>query len=172
MFDIAAWRVFWIVLGFIGVGAALTFPPSRDVSDHYTFELVDREVKHGSGTTVLVRLVDERTGKVVPDATLFISRLDMSPHGMGAMEAPLEPLPDTLPGYYRFETDLSIRQPRTLLPKPFELASKVGSHPLGVSARKIPMAPATAPHSAAPVYMSVPATEPAPPVRQLSGLPL
>ncbi|MFC1458299.1 FixH family protein [Microvirga arabica] len=99
---------FWIVLGFIGVGAALTFPPSRDVSDHYTFELVDREVKHGSGTTILVRLVDERTGKVVPDATLFISRLDMSPHGMGAMEAPLEPLPDTLPGYYRFETDLSM----------------------------------------------------------------
>ena len=108
MFDFAAWRAFWIVLVFLGVGAALTFPPSRGVSDHYTFELVDREVKHGSGTTVLVRLVDERTGKVVPDATLFISRLDMSPHGMDAMEAPLEPLPDTLPGYYRFETDLSM----------------------------------------------------------------
>nr|WP_246742542.1 FixH family protein [Microvirga splendida] len=86
----------------------MTFSPSRNALDHYTFELVDREVKHGSGTTILVRLVDERTGKVVPDATLFISRLDMSPHGMGAMEAPLEPLPDTLPGYYRFETDLSM----------------------------------------------------------------
>lgn len=108
MFGLAVWRALLAVLVLMGVGAVLTFSPGRAVPDHYTFELVEREVKQGSGTTVLVRLVDERTGKVVPDATLFISRLDMSPHGMGAMEAPLEPLPDTLPGYFRFETDLSM----------------------------------------------------------------
>ncbi|WP_262032406.1 hypothetical protein [Microvirga sp. Mcv34] len=72
-------RAFCAVLVLVSVGAAVTFSPGRNVSDHYTFELVDREVKHGSGTTVLVRRVDEQTGKVAPDATLFISRLDMSP---------------------------------------------------------------------------------------------
>ena len=75
----------------------------------YAFELVDREVRQGSGATVTVRLVDARTGKVVPDATLFISRLDMSPDDMSEMSAPLEPVPDMLPGYYRFETDLAMR---------------------------------------------------------------
>jgi hypothetical protein len=45
------------------VGAALAFSPISASSDHYTFELVDREVKQGSGATILVRLVDERTGK-------------------------------------------------------------------------------------------------------------
>ncbi|MFC4172447.1 FixH family protein [Microvirga sp. GCM10011540] len=108
MFYVSLWRAFLAVLVVTGAGAALTFSSSRNVAAPYIFELVEREVKQGFGTTVLVRLVDERTGKTVPDATLFISRLDMSPHGMGAMEAPLEPLPDTLPGYYRFETDLSM----------------------------------------------------------------
>jgi hypothetical protein len=45
---------------------------------------------------------------VVPDATLFISRLDMFPHGIGRTEAALEPLPDTLSGYDGFETDLTM----------------------------------------------------------------
>ncbi len=93
----------------VGIGSALAYSrPGAQPSD-YTFELVDREIKQGARTTVVVRLVDERTGKVVPDATLFISRIDMSPDGMGAMTAPLEPLSDSLPGYFRFETDLTMR---------------------------------------------------------------
>lgn len=90
----------------IGVGTAFAFSAPRGRSGDYAFELVDREVKQGGGATVMVRLVDIRTGKVVPDAILFTSRIDMSPDGMNAMTAPLEPMPDTLPGYYRFETDL------------------------------------------------------------------
>lgn len=102
------WRALALVLLLMGAGVAVASSFRRGSSDHYAFELVEREVKQGYGTTILVRLVDEQTGKVVPDAVLFISRIDMSPDGMGQMTAPLELQADTLPGYYRFETDLSM----------------------------------------------------------------
>ncbi|AWN42597.1 FixH family protein [Methylobacterium durans] len=102
------WRVLALTLLLTLSGATLASSFGRRSSSDYTFELVEREVKQGYGTTILVRLVDERTGKVVPDAVLFISRIDMSPDGMGAMTAPLELRTDTLPGHYRFETDLSM----------------------------------------------------------------
>ncbi len=102
------WRALAAALLLLGVGTTLALSSGPQPED-YTFELVDREVRYGSGATVTVRLVDTRTGKVVPDATLFISRLDMSPDDMSEMSSPLEPLPDTLPGYYRFETDLVMK---------------------------------------------------------------
>ena len=102
------WRALALVLLLMGAGVTLASPFSRASSGRYAFELVEREVKQGYGTTILVRLVYERTGKVVPDAVLFISRIDMSPDGMNAMTAPLELQADALPGYYRFETDLSM----------------------------------------------------------------
>ena len=84
-----------------------------DVRD-YQFELVDRVVKQGYGALVTVRLVHRSTGKVVPNALVFMSRIDMSPDGMGDMTAPLEPMSDTLPGYFRFETDLVMEGPWAL----------------------------------------------------------
>ncbi|WP_246726465.1 FixH family protein [Microvirga arsenatis] len=75
-------------------------------SSDYQFDLVERELKQGYGAVLTVRLVHRATGKVVPGAVVFISRLDMSPDSMGEMTAPLEPVPDVLPGYFRFETDL------------------------------------------------------------------
>ena len=92
----------------IGVGPAAAVSSTHAKPDAFAFELVDREIKQGHGSTLKVRLVDVRTGKTVPDAILFISRLDMSPDGMGEMSARLEPLSDALPGYYLFETDLSM----------------------------------------------------------------
>lgn len=99
-------RALVAVLILLGVGTTLALSTGGNRSGDYAFELVDREVKQGGGATVTVRLVDTRTSEVVPDAVLFISRIDMSPDGMAAMEALLEALPDTLPGYYRFEADL------------------------------------------------------------------
>lgn len=90
-------------------GTALGFSRTRGGPDDYTFELVEREVKQGGGATITVRLVDTRTGKVVPDAVLFTSRLDMSPDGMTEMSASLEQAADMLPGYYRFVTDLTMQ---------------------------------------------------------------
>lgn len=96
----------WAAALLVSIGLASPGLAARaDVRD-YAFELVDREIKQGYGATITVRLVHRPTGKVVPDAVVFMSRIDMSPDGMGDMTAPLEPVSDTLPGYFRFETDL------------------------------------------------------------------
>jgi hypothetical protein len=126
------WRALALVLLLMGTGVAVASSSSRGSPDHYAFELVEREVKQGSGTTILVRLVDERTGKVVPDAVLFISRIDMSPDGMGSMTAPLELQADTLPGYYRFETDLSMEGAWALT-----LAAKIPGLPSPIQRRLV-----------------------------------
>lgn len=114
----------WVAALLFGIGLASPGLATRaDVRD-YRFELVDREVKQGYGATVTVRLVHWPTGKVVPDAVVFMSRIDMSPDGMGDMTAPLEPMSDTLPGYFRFETDLVMEGTWAL-----NLAAKVPGEP-------------------------------------------
>lgn len=78
-----------------------------DITD-YEFRLVQTEVKHGKGAIVAVRLVDKRSGKAVPDAVIFATRIDMAPDGMETMAAPIEALPSTEPGVYRFKTNLTM----------------------------------------------------------------
>ena len=78
-----------------------------DVKD-YEFQLVQTEVKKGDGAVVAVRLVNKKTGKTVPDAVIFAKRIDMAPDAMKEMVAPLEALPSTEPGVYRFKTNLSM----------------------------------------------------------------
>ena len=74
----------------------------------YEFQLVQTQVKKGDGATVAVRLVDKRSGKPVPDAVIIAQRIDMAPDGMPTMAAPIELLPSTEPGVYRFKTNLSM----------------------------------------------------------------
>jgi len=76
-----------------------------DITD-YEFRLVQTDVKQGTGAIVAVRLVDKRSGKAVPDAVIFATRIDMAPDGMETMAAPIEALPSTEPGIYRFKTNL------------------------------------------------------------------
>ena len=76
-----------------------------DIAD-YEFRLVQTNLKQGDGAMVSVRLVDKRTGKAVPDAVIFAMRIDMAPDGMPTMTAPVEALPSTEPGIYRFKTNL------------------------------------------------------------------
>lgn len=76
-----------------------------DITD-YEFRLVQTEVKHGNGAIVAVRLIDKRSGNAVPDAVIFATRIDMAPDGMETMSAPIEALPSTEPGTYRFRTNL------------------------------------------------------------------
>jgi hypothetical protein len=73
----------------------------------YEFQLVQTEVTTGDAV-IAVRLVDKRSGKAVPDAVIFAKRIDMAPEGMPTMAAPLEPLPSTEPGVYRFKANLSM----------------------------------------------------------------
>jgi Cu/Ag efflux protein CusF len=76
-----------------------------DIKD-YEFQLVQTNVKQGDGAIVAVRLVDRRSGKTVPDAVIFATRIDMAPDGMPTMTAPIEALPSTEQGVYRFKTNL------------------------------------------------------------------
>ncbi|HQS19127.1 FixH family protein [Reyranella sp.] len=78
-----------------------------DIAD-YEFRLVQTNLKQGDGAMVSVRLVDKRTGKEVPDAVIFAMRIDMAPDGMPTMTAPIEALPSTEPGIYRFKTNLTM----------------------------------------------------------------
>lgn len=87
---------------------ALNAPPARaDIKD-YEFRLTQDELKQGNGVIVTVQLVDRRSGKPVPDAVIFSKRLDMEPDGMAMMATPLEALPVSEPGSYRFKTNLTM----------------------------------------------------------------
>ena len=68
--------------------ATASFAGAQD----YEFQAVQTEIKQGPGSTVSVRLVDKRTGKAVPDAVIFTTRMDMAPDGMETMTTTVEPI--------------------------------------------------------------------------------
>jgi hypothetical protein len=78
-----------------------------DIKD-YEFQLVDQTVKAGPDKTIAVRLVNKTTGKPVPDAVIFASRLDMTPDGMQEMATKLTPISGAEPGIYRFKANVSM----------------------------------------------------------------
>lgn len=74
-----------------------------DIKD-YRFELVDPAVKAGTTDRVFtVRLVNTKTGRPVPDAVVFATRLDMAADGMPEMATKIAPVPGTEPGTYKFK---------------------------------------------------------------------
>ena len=87
--------------------AAIASPALADVKD-FEFQLVQSEVKKGSGAIVAVRLVNKKTGQPVPNAVFAAKRIDMAPDAMAEMASPLELMPATEPGVYRFKTNLSM----------------------------------------------------------------
>ena len=96
-----------------GAGLALTalalaspLPRALAAASDYEFRLTQTEVKKGDASVISAMLVDKRTGKTVPDAVIFARRLDMAPSGMETMTTPVEPLPSTEPGVYRFKAKL------------------------------------------------------------------
>jgi YtkA-like len=74
----------------------------------YEFRLVKSEMKKGDAE-VAVRLVNKKTGKLVPNAVIFAKRIDMAPDGMEMMASSIEQLPSNEPGVYRFKTELSMQ---------------------------------------------------------------
>ncbi|MDZ4841632.1 MAG: FixH family protein [Hyphomicrobium aestuarii] len=94
----------------LALGTALTIGHSplafADIKD-YEFQLIDKEVKEGQAV-VTVKLIQKSTGKAIPDAVIFAKRIDMGPDQMEAMTAPLDLLPNSEPGTYRFKTDLTM----------------------------------------------------------------
>ncbi|MDB5652808.1 MAG: hypothetical protein JWQ94_421 [Tardiphaga sp.] len=73
-----------------------------DIND-YRFELVAPTVQAGPDKVVTVRLLNSKTGKAVPDAVVFATRLDMAPEGMPEMATKVAAVPGVEPGTYRFK---------------------------------------------------------------------
>jgi hypothetical protein len=69
---------------------------------NYKFELVDEAVQAGPDKIITVRLMNTKTGKPVPDAVIFATRLDMSPDGMQEMATKIAPVPGAEGGTYKF----------------------------------------------------------------------
>ena len=91
-------------------GAALTCAATAAFADikNYEFKLVEPTVKTGPDKTIAVKLVDKTTGKPVPDAVIFATRLDMAPDAMQEMVTKVTPLPGSEPGTYRFKASFSM----------------------------------------------------------------
>lgn len=100
--------------------ATVTLAASQD----YEFQPVSTDVKQGQGSLVSVRLIDKRTGKPVPDAVIFTTRMDMAPEGMEMMTTPVEAATSTEPGVYAFKTDFTMAGGWR-----FKLAAKVQGEP-------------------------------------------
>ena len=86
--------------------STLPFHAAKADPKDYEFRLVETAIKQGDGAVIAVKLIDKRSGKPVPDAVIFATRIDMAPDGMPTMNAPIEALPSNEPGIYRFKTDL------------------------------------------------------------------
>jgi hypothetical protein len=78
-----------------------------DIKD-YEFQLVEPTIQAGADRIVTVKLMNKKTGKAVPDAVIFASRLDMAPDGMQEMVTKLTSMPGTEPGTYRFKANFSM----------------------------------------------------------------
>ncbi|TWA99439.1 FixH family protein [Bradyrhizobium stylosanthis] len=90
------------------LAATLSFAASAAMAGagDYAFEPVNPEMKKGEDVTLALRLVNKQTGKPVPDAVIFKTRVDMAPDGMAEMESAVAPLPSKEPGVYAFKTDM------------------------------------------------------------------
>lgn len=88
------------VIGSVGIGRA-------DIKD-YEFRLVEPTVIVGRDKIVTVQLINKTTGKPVPDAVIFATRLDMAPEGMPEMATKIVREPGGEPGSYRFKVALGM----------------------------------------------------------------
>src|SRR5262249_30555849 len=96
-----------IAAAFIGMTLLGTTAARADIKD-YEFQLVDQTVQAGPDKIITVRLMNKKTGKAVPDAVIFASRLDMAPDGMQEMVTKVTPMPGKEPGTYSFKATISM----------------------------------------------------------------
>ena len=92
------------------IGIAMTGPITTaraDIKD-YEFQLVDQTIQAGPDKVIAVRLMNTRTGKPVPDAVIFATRLDMAPDGMQEMVTKIAPMPGGEPGTYKFKANFAM----------------------------------------------------------------
>ncbi len=88
---------------FIGIAMTGSVTVARAEIKDYEFQLVDQTVQAGPDKTITVRLVNKTTGRPVPGAVIFATRLDMAPDGMQEMATKIAPMPGGEPGTYKFK---------------------------------------------------------------------
>lgn len=93
-----------IAVAAIGMASTGAFADIKD----YKFELVDQTVQSGPDKIITVRLINTKTGKAVPDAVIFATRLDMAPDGMAEMATKIALVPGSEPGIYKFKAAFSM----------------------------------------------------------------
>jgi len=104
MLNVASMRAHATVLTALAtLGAASV--ARADIKD-YEFQLVQKEIKKGDAI-LAVRLVHKPDGKLVSDAVIFATRIDMAPDDMETMTTMIGPAPSAEPGVYRFKVDLT-----------------------------------------------------------------
>lgn len=91
----------------IGLGVTAPNAALADIKD-YEFQLTAPTVQVGSDRVVTVRLMNKKTGKPVPDAVIFATRLDMAPDAMEEMVTKVTPMPASEPGSYSFKARFSM----------------------------------------------------------------
>lgn len=119
---------FAVALAAFTVASGAALPAASD----YAFEPVVSEMKKGDDVTLAVRLMHKPTGKLVADAVIIRTRVDMEPDGMADMQSPVSPLPPSDPGVYAFKTDLPMAGRYQ-----FSLAAKVQGEPETVVSKVI-----------------------------------
>ncbi|WP_454625019.1 FixH family protein [Bradyrhizobium cenepequi] len=92
----------------IGMAMLGTIGSARAEIKDYEFQLLDQAVQAGADKIITVRLVNKKTGKPVPDALIFATRLDMAPDGMQEMATKVTAVPGGEPGLYRFRATLGM----------------------------------------------------------------
>jgi len=111
---------------------AFTQVPAFAGAKDYVFEPVAAEVKKGDDVIVAVRLVHKPSGRVIPEAVIIRTRVDMAPDNMADMESPVATAPASEPGVYAFKTDLPMAGRYQ-----FSLAAKVQGEPDTVTGKVI-----------------------------------
>lgn len=89
----------------LGAAAAAATRPALAAARDYEFRLLTNEVRRGEAV-IAVRLVHKASGRAVPDAVIYATRLDMAPESMPTMTTPLTAVPGGEPGTYRFRAEL------------------------------------------------------------------
>ena len=93
---------------FIGMVMAGSIAVARAEIKDYEFQLAEQTVQAGPDKTITVRLVNKSTGKPVPGAVIFATRLDMAPDGMQEMATKIASIPGGEPGTYKFKANFSM----------------------------------------------------------------
>jgi len=95
------------LLALTGLATAAPGTAFADIKD-YEFQLVAPTVQVGPDRVFTVRLLNKKTGKAVPDAVIFATRLDMAPDAMEEMVTKVVPVPAGEPGTYSFKARFSM----------------------------------------------------------------